>query len=163
MNTFVRAVVTGLCVTVLVPLTGCITYHGEYSILSNRALDLEEFDPRDAIAKGVYSEGEAVRRIVAYVADRDTYPHLREAIDRALEDGRGDAILNAQVLSWDWYIPLIYGSAGWKVVGDVVNTGSGGAEVEWQNTPHNTPHNAPQSTRQNTSRSAEEILGITPF
>ena len=148
MNIFTRSIVATLCVASALPLAGCITYHGEYSVLSNRVLDLDQFEPRKAVAKRVYAEGKAVRRIISYVADRNDHPRLEEAIDRALEEGEGDVILNAQVLGWDWYIPLIYGSSGWKVVGDVINTGSGGAKVRNYNSSWGSPF---------------QVLGVSPF
>ena len=130
MKTLTRSVVATFSIAVLLTITGCATYHGEYSVLSNRVLDLKDFDPARALQKRVYAEGSSERRIVALFPDRDSFPTLDEAIDKTLEEGGGDLILNAQVLRWHWYIPMIYGTSGWKVVGDVVNTGSAGAKVQ---------------------------------
>ena len=130
MKTLTRSVVATFAIAVVLTSTGCITYHGQYSVLSNRVLDLKDFDPARALAKRVYAEGSSERRMVAMIVDRERLPTLDEAIDKALEEGEGDLILNAQVLHWHWDIPLIYASSGWKVVGDVVNTGSAGTKVQ---------------------------------
>ena len=133
MKTLTRSVVATFSITVFLTISGCATYHGQYSVLSNRVLDLHDFDPAKALAKRVYAEGSSERHIIATVADRNSLPTLDEAIDRALEEGEGDVILNAQVLRWGWHIPLIYGTWGWKVVGDVIDTGSGGAKLQSAN------------------------------
>ncbi len=130
MKTLTRAVVATFSITVFLTISGCATYHGQYSVLSNRVLDLKGFNPARALEKRVYAEGSSERRIVALFPDRDSLPTLDEAIDKALEEGGGDLILNAQVLRWNWYIPMIYGTSGWKVVGDVINTGSAGAKLQ---------------------------------
>ncbi len=133
MKTFTRSFVATFSVAAFLTTTGCVTYHGQYSVLSNRVLDLKDFNPVTALEKRVYAEGSSERRQIASVPDRHTFPTLDEAIDKALEEGEGDVILNAQVLRWGWHIPLIYGTWGWKVVGDVIDTGSGGAKLQSAN------------------------------
>lgn len=130
MKTLTPSVVAIFSIAAFLTISGCATYHGQYSVLSNRVLDLHDFDPAKALAKRIYAEGTSERRIIATVADRNSLPTLDEAIDKALEEGEGDVILNAQVLHWQWQIPLIYGTSGWKVVGDVINTGSAGPKVQ---------------------------------
>ena len=131
MKTLTRSiVVTTFSIAAFLTTTGCVTYHGQYSVLSNRVLDLKDFDPVRALEKRVYAEGSSERRHIASFPNRHTFPTLDEAIDKALEEGGGDMILNAQVLHWHWDIPMIYGSSGWKVVGDVINTGSAGPKVQ---------------------------------
>lgn len=39
-----------------------------------------------------------------------------------LQKGGGDVMTDAVVTSWFWYIPYVYGQAGWEVKGDVVKT-----------------------------------------
>ena len=125
-----RLVVLVFWIVVILAIVSCATYHGEYSVLSNRSLDLKDFDPRKSIQRRVYAEGVSERRIYCLFPDRDGFPSLDEAIDQVLAEGEGDLVLNAQVIRWHWYVPMIYGTSGWKVVGDVVDTGSRGAKLE---------------------------------
>ena len=130
MKTLRGSVLTAFAVVALLTSSGCSVYHGEFSVLSNRVLDLTDFDPEAAKKKGQFAEGASERKIIVLFPDRGGFPTLDEAIDKTLAEGGGDLILNAQVLSWNWYIPYVYGTSGWKVVGDVVNTGTEGAKVE---------------------------------
>ncbi|MHC5066425.1 MAG: hypothetical protein ACYTG5_20920, partial [Planctomycetota bacterium] len=49
-------------------------------------------------------------------------PTLEGAVDNALFNGQGDVLTDASVEHWFWYIPYVYGQAGWSVKGDVVKT-----------------------------------------
>ncbi len=124
------SVLTTFAVVALLTSFGCSVYHGELSVLSNRVLDLADFDPEKAKKTSQFAEGKSERKIIVLFPDRAGIPTLDEAIDKTLAEGGGDLILNAQVLSWNWYIPYVYGTSGWKVVGDVINTGSAGAKLQ---------------------------------
>lgn len=111
-----------LTLATLLAQPGCASYQGEYPMLSSRPLDLTNFDLDKARNDSRHVEGASEREIYFLLPDRDSFPTLREAIDRALEEGGGDLILDARIHRWHWYIPLMYGSSGWKVTGHVVNT-----------------------------------------
>jgi len=49
-------------------------------------------------------------------------PTLEGALDDAFRKGGGDVMTDAVVERWGWYIPYVYGQAGWRVTGDVVKT-----------------------------------------
>lgn len=57
---------------------------------------------------------------IFWVPTRPTSPSLADAIEKALERGNGDLLVDARVERISWYIPFLYGEFGWKVSGDVV-------------------------------------------
>ncbi len=65
--------------------------------------------------------GRDVQRIVVLFPSIRT-PHVERAIDLALEAGDGDFLTNANIKTWGWYIPYIYGESGWTVTGDAIST-----------------------------------------
>ncbi len=99
---------------------GCVVNHGDFTVLSNRLVDVKNFNPTQGQSLSVIT-GENVRRTV-FIFSFGDYPTLESAIDDALIKGDGDLMINASIKSWGWYIPLIYGEEGWSVTGNVVNT-----------------------------------------
>ena len=124
MKTLRRSAFTVLTLATLLAQPGCASYQGEYPLLSSHPLDLTDFELDKARKDSRRVEGSSEREIYFLLPDRDSFPTLREAIDRTLEAGGGDLILDARIHRWHWYIPLMYGSSGWMVTGDVVNTRS---------------------------------------
>jgi hypothetical protein len=110
-------------VLVLFPLiigNGCVVRHGDFTVASNKVLRLSEFELDKADrAKGVV--GKEVQHIIILFPTSGP-PTIEGAMDNALEKGGGDVMTDAVVKSWSWYIPYIYGQAGWSVKGDVVKT-----------------------------------------
>lgn len=104
----------------LVLVTGCTKFHGDYTVLSNRLVRTSDFDLSTA-ERRENVEGRDVAQIFVLIPTK-LQVTLEEAIEDALEKGHGDVITDAKVWYWSWYIPLIYGQEGWKVVGDVVKT-----------------------------------------
>ena len=110
-----------LCIVTLpVLLTGCVTRHGDFSVVSNKVLRLSEFELDKADrAKGIV--GKEVQHIIIFIPTSGP-PTLEGAMDDAFEKGGGDVMTDAVIKSWGWYIPYIYGQSGWSVKGDVVKT-----------------------------------------
>lgn len=100
--------------------SGCVVRHGDFTVLSNKIIRLSEFELDKADrAKGLV--GKDVQHIIIFFPTCGP-PTLAGALDDAFEKGSGDVMTDAVVHSWAWYIPYIYGQAGWKVKGDVVKT-----------------------------------------
>jgi hypothetical protein len=98
----------------------CVTRQGDFTILSSKLVRLSDFDLSGAErVKNV--EGRDVSHIIILFPTKAN-PSLEDALNDALEKGGGDVMTDATVHSWSWYIPYIYGQAGWKVRGDVVRT-----------------------------------------
>lgn len=102
-------------------LAGCSSVsHGTFTVLSNKLVNTKEFDLSQADrVKGVTGTDEA--HIIVFVPTKGDIT-LKGAMDDALAKGNGDVLTDATIRYWFWYIPYIYGSAGWEVKGDVVKT-----------------------------------------
>jgi len=100
--------------------TGCVSRHGDFSVASNKLLRLSEFelDKADRI-RGVV--GKDVQHIIILFPTSGP-PTIDGAMDDAFRKSGGDVLTDATIKSWAWYIPYIYGQAGWSVEGDAVKT-----------------------------------------
>lgn len=100
--------------------TGCSVRHGDFTVLSGKIVRTSDFNLGQADrVKGV--EGRSIQRIIVFFPVGGI-PTIDEALDNALENGHGDVMTDAVVTFTSWYIPLIYGQAGWIIKGDVVKT-----------------------------------------
>lgn len=109
-----------LCCVVLSGLTGCVTRHGDFTVLSNKLVRLSEFELDHAERKrGIV--GKEVSHIIL-IFPTMVQPSLEGALDDAFDQADGDVMTDAVVESWQWYIPYIYGQIGWSVKGDVIKT-----------------------------------------
>ncbi len=101
-------------------LSGCSVRHGDFSVLSNKLVNVSNFELSKADrAKGIV--GEDVQHVIIFIPTSGP-PTLEGALDDAIAKGGGDVITDAVVESWGFYIPYIYGQNGWRVTGDVVKT-----------------------------------------
>jgi len=109
-----------LLLLTIVVSTGCVVRHGDFSVLSNKLMDLSEFEI-DKADRAKNLVGKDVQHII-FLFPTGGPPTLEGALDEALEKGGGDIMTDAVVYSWSWYIPYVYGQTGWSVKGDVVKT-----------------------------------------
>ena len=105
---------------IAVLLSGCVVNHGDFTVVSNKLVRISEFELEKADrVKGVV--GKDVVHIIVVIPTGGG-PTVEAALDDALEKGGGDVMTDASIQSWYWYIPYVYGYAGWSVKGDVVKT-----------------------------------------
>ena len=110
----------GLFGALLLSGAGCVIRHGDFTVASTKVFRLSEFELEKADrAKAV--EGRDVAHIIVLFPTKGNAT-MEEAMDRALEQGRGDMMTDVVIKSWFFYIPYIYGQQGWTVKGDVVKT-----------------------------------------
>jgi len=109
-----------LLFVVLVSAQGCSTRHGDYTVLSNKMISLENFELEKA-DRVKHIVGEEKQHIIIFIPVGGE-PTLDGAIDDMFKKSDGDVVTDAVVESWQWYIPYIYGQRGWRVTGDVVKT-----------------------------------------
>ncbi len=117
-----KKIIIALCIFVAVScfLCGCAVRHGDFTVLSNKMVRLSEFELEKADRdKDVV--GEDVRHIILFIPTGGP-PTLEGALDNAFDKSEGDVMTDAVVSSWGWWVPFIYGQAGWQVKGDVVKT-----------------------------------------
>ncbi len=100
--------------------TGCTVRQADLTIVSSRNVNLAGLSKsRTGVEPRV--EGKDVQHIVLFFPVTGP-PNLEEALDNALDQGKGDTMMDAVVYSYGWYIPFIYGQVGWRVKGTVVNS-----------------------------------------
>jgi hypothetical protein len=101
-------------------ISGCSVRHGDFTVVSNKLVRLSEFELEKADrVRGI--EGKDVQHIIIFIPTSGP-PTIEGALDNAIEEGGGDVMTDAVIEAWGFYIPYIYGQAGWSVKGDVVKT-----------------------------------------
>lgn len=97
---------------------GCTQHLGNFTFLSTKNLDLSNLD-MEASANAPIVEGQDNKPII-FIFPTGT-PSLKEAVDRAIESGRGKALSDARITHTFWYVPYIVGNEEFKVRGKVVH------------------------------------------
>ena len=113
----IKAVI--LC-SLLCCFVGCAVNHGNFTVASNKVFRLSQFEMEKAHrTKAV--EGQSVQHLII-IFPIGTQPTIEGAMDEAMLKGNGDVMTDVNISSWFFYIPYVYGQAGWSVKGDVIKT-----------------------------------------
>ena len=99
--------------------SSCVVRHGDFTVLANKLIDTQNFDLSDTNRHKVV--GEDVQHIIVFIPTSGP-PTLEGALDNAFDQSDGDVLTDAVIKSWGFYIPYLYGQAGWKVEGIAVKT-----------------------------------------
>ena len=110
---------TVVLMLVVLVFAGCFVRHGDFTVLSNKLVDLREFevDKADRI-KG--ATGKDTAHIIILFPTKNVT--LEGALDDVFSQTGGDVMTDAVIKSKYWWIPYIYGQLGWTVEGDVLKT-----------------------------------------
>jgi len=96
---------------------GCSQNLGDFTLLATKNVDLSNFSTQVAESSQKVT-GVDKSSIIVFVPTGA--PNLKEATDRAEEQGNALALTNARIkMSW-WYIPYIYGEFQYEVSGNPV-------------------------------------------
>jgi len=95
--------------------SGCTTNLGDFTLLASKNVDLSNFNSQVAEHSAAVS-GEDKRPIFCVFGTGN--PSLKEALDRAEDQGNAYGLTNARIEIYSWYIPYIYGEVGIKVSGN---------------------------------------------
>lgn len=107
----------GLLLAALV--SGCVIRHGDFTVLSNRLIDTQNFDLSTSHRQRV--TGEDITHIISFIPTGGP-PSAEGALDDAFDKSGGDVLTDAVLKQWLFYLPLIYGQHGWQVEGTVMKT-----------------------------------------
>ena len=100
-------------------LSACTVTHGSFTVMSNKIVDIKNFDlGKSERIKGV--TGENMEHIIIFIPTG--VPSITNALNDAFDKTDTDIMTDVTLKSWYWYIPYIYGNAGWDVSGDAINT-----------------------------------------
>ncbi len=94
-------------------LSGCMTRIMDFTVLSTKSVDIPG-------KRGPRVTGEDVDPIIIFIPAGQ--PNVKTAVDNALEKGNGDVLLDAVIYNKFWWIPYVYGEAGFVVEGTVLDT-----------------------------------------
>ena len=101
-------------------LSACTVSHGNFTVLSNRLVDIKNFNV-DTDKKMNNVTGKDVSHIIIFVPTKAN-PNLNDTLNDVFRNSDADIMTDVEITSWGWYIPYIYGQAGWKVRGDALKT-----------------------------------------
>ena len=85
--------------------SGCVQDHGKFTVLSNKLVDIQDFD-LDKADRVKNIKGSDTSHIFIFIPTK----------------ADGDVMTDVAVSSWFWYVPYLYGYYGWTVEGDIVKT-----------------------------------------
>ena len=105
------------CVAGLLFSFGCQQRLGSFTFLSSKNVDLSNLD-MEASADAPIVEGKDNNLIITIFPTG--VPNLKDAVDRAIESGRGTGLSDATVYYTAWWVPYIVGNMEFKVKGKVV-------------------------------------------
>jgi hypothetical protein len=94
-------------------LSGCVQRIMDFTVISSKNVDIPGI-------RGEKVSGEDMKSIV--IVFPTGQPSIKAAVDQALEKGNGDVLLDGVISSKMWYIPYVYGQAGFVVEGTSMHT-----------------------------------------
>jgi hypothetical protein len=100
----------------LLVLDGCTTRLGDFSVLSTKNVDVTGLKPGDRMV------GEDCQTIILYPYFPLGEPNWKNAMDQALEKGKGDVMVDIVLTVKAWGIPLIFGQNCIEIEGTVSQT-----------------------------------------
>lgn len=112
-----RNIVLGI---IIFCVSACSVSHGNFTVLSNRLVDIKNFHV-DTEKKMNNVTGKDVSHIIVFVPTKAN-PNLNDALNDVFRNTDADVMTDAEITSWHWYIPYIYGQSAWQVKGDALKT-----------------------------------------
>ncbi len=111
-----KGVLVGFSLLVVIAAGGCTQRLGDFTVLSSKNIDMTNFNTEGAEkSKPVMGED---RRVIVILPG--SAPNLKEAVDRALENGNAQVLTNAVVYYTAWYVPYVCGEMKFEVKGNAV-------------------------------------------
>lgn len=101
--------------------SACTNNLGNFTVLSNKIVDVKNFDLNNA-RKIPHVKGEDVKHLIIVVPTGT--PSLAAALNNVFYTSDSDLLTNASITSSFWMIPYVYGQASFTVEGDAVKTRS---------------------------------------
>lgn len=107
----------------LLAAPGCATQQLRFAALSSEPFPaLGYAEDNSHVVAGISASVRS--HTILWIPTNTRPPTLQDAIDRALERGGGDLLIDAEVEHWWVFVPFVYGQEGWTVRGDVVRSTS---------------------------------------
>ncbi|MCX4349558.1 MAG: hypothetical protein OSJ76_07245 [Alphaproteobacteria bacterium] len=100
-------------------ISGCSTHITDFSMISNKNVNLNKVDI-DKLPQSKNVIGEDKKFVFLFIPTG--VPSITNALNDAFDKTDTDIMTDVTLKSWYWYIPYIYGNAGWEVSGDAIKT-----------------------------------------
>lgn len=102
-------------------LSACSISHGNFTVLSNKIVDLENFNA--GTSKKIKNvTGKDTSHVIIFFPIGKLNPNINDALNDVFRNADGDLMTDVSVVETVFYIPYIYGKFEWKVKGDVLKT-----------------------------------------
>lgn len=111
--------IKNLSIISLMMLSACTVNHGNFTVLSNKIVSVNDFDIGSS-ERVRNVEGEDMAHMIIFFPTGN--PKLEEALNDAFRHSDTDVMTDVTVKSWAWWIPYVYGNMGWSVKGDAIRT-----------------------------------------
>ncbi|OHB79563.1 MAG: hypothetical protein A2Z25_01750 [Planctomycetes bacterium RBG_16_55_9] len=105
---------------VCVLFSGCKSRLGDFTVITTKNIDLKDFNTHEDV-KAASVVGEDVKHII-FVFPTGV-PHIKEAVDQALDKGNAYMLVDAALYHEWFYIPYFYGYAKYEVKGTPAKRG----------------------------------------
>lgn len=112
-----KVVLVSALVASVVAGSGCTARVGNFTLISTKNVDLSDASIDTKHGKRI-TEDDCAPVVLIFPIGR---PDLKEAVDNALEEGRGNLMVDQVSYYRSWYIPLIFGLRCMVAEGTVVD------------------------------------------
>lgn len=102
-------------------LTGCRFREGDFTIIANSQIHLDRVEAARDQQHAAKTSGNAKRHWLFFFPITGPAT-VDEALAHALESTGGDCMVDAELKSWWWWIPLVYGQDGYTIEGRPIDT-----------------------------------------
>lgn len=118
MKTITRMLLACSLVAVALTLGGCVSRLGAFTVLSTKNIDWSR--TQEYVRSNKKTEGKDIYHIIIFIPTKETVT-IEDAVDEAIEKVPGGiALVDAVVRHKFFWIPYIYGQAGYVVEGSVL-------------------------------------------
>ena len=109
-------------ILLIVTMTGCSFREADFTVLSNRNVDLSQVEKARKTQNPVPAVGKDPAHKLLLFIPISGGSLLEDAVDRTLDKGNGDCLVDVVVHRYWWWVPPFYLQCGWKVTGRPIST-----------------------------------------
>ncbi|MBN2316689.1 MAG: hypothetical protein JXM79_22365 [Sedimentisphaerales bacterium] len=114
---FSKLSINAFLLLLFVLLGGCKSRLGDFTLITTKNIDLKNFNTHEDI-EAEQVVGEDLKHIIFIFPTG--VPHIKEAVDNALEKGNAYMLVDAALYHEGFYFPYIYGYSKYVVKGTPV-------------------------------------------
>lgn len=112
-----RAILAAVLCAGMFMLTGCTTRLGDFTVVSSKNVDVSGLKPGDR-----QTGEDCVNLLFGMIPIGEV--DWKNAMDQALERGKGDVMVDAVLTAKAWVIPYIFGQTCMEITGTIAQSAS---------------------------------------